>query len=56
MNVRRPDVFDSIMALRADAMSRGMTELALVYGWSAMRLSAERLTESVRRLLNGSAK
>lgn len=33
----------TMMRLRADAIERGMTELALTYGWSAIRLGFEAL-------------
>lgn len=35
------EVKDSICALREDAIARGMQELAIVYGWSAIRLSEQ---------------
>lgn len=35
----------AIVRLRQDAIARGMSELAIAYGWSAIRLGAERIDE-----------
>jgi hypothetical protein len=38
------------VALRKDAMERGMLDLALVYGWSAMRCYNEEIVQHLRLL------
>jgi hypothetical protein len=35
------EAYLSMLKLRADAIERGMLDLAIVYGWAAMRLGAE---------------
>ena len=37
------DIRDMLLMLRQDALDRGMQELALAYGWSAIRIGMERL-------------
>jgi len=44
---RRP-AYGSIRQLQADAIERMMLELAIAYGWSAMRLADEALQEQRR--------
>jgi hypothetical protein len=40
---------NSMIKLRGDAIDRGMTELAVAYGWSAIRLGGEWLAKAPRR-------
>lgn len=37
------EVRRTLMLLRYDALERGMADLAIVYGWSAMRIGTEML-------------
>jgi hypothetical protein len=38
----------SLLILRIDAKERGMTDITLVYGWSAIRLGQEMLAAGER--------
>ena len=38
----------SIILLREDALARGMQELAIVYGWSLLRLKGEQIIASAQ--------
>ena len=42
---RRP-AYAAICRLREDASTRGMAALAIVYGWSALRLGQEAVDEA----------
>jgi hypothetical protein len=44
INERQP-AYASLMKLREDAVKVGMFDLAVAYGWSALRLSGEALKE-----------
>lgn len=44
-------LFLSLMQLRADAIKRGMIELAVVYGWSATRVGFEILKAAQQKRL-----
>jgi hypothetical protein len=37
-----------LLFLREDALARGMKDLAIVYGWSAIKLKCEVLNELVK--------
>lgn len=50
------DARDTIIRLRTDAIDRGLTELALAYGWSAIRLGEELWAERRNAVLNNSKK
>lgn len=39
---------DALIALRADAIERGMLELAIVYGWTVIRVGSEVLEEMIK--------
>lgn len=44
---------DTILKLRADALRRGMYELGLAYGWSAIRMGGEILDQPTNPLVEG---
>lgn len=41
-------VLKSLMVLRLDAKERGMQELCIVYGWSAIRLGFQMIADGQR--------
>jgi len=41
------NVYEAIKALRRDALERGMQELTLAYGWSAIRLGEQVLNRKM---------
>jgi hypothetical protein len=43
-------VREAIRRLHQDALARGMHELAVAYGWSALRLGVEDIEASLARL------
>jgi hypothetical protein len=43
-------VAESLTYLRNDALSLGMKDLAIVYGWSVIRLKAQEINEQALRL------
>ena len=47
---KRMKIIDSLRKLRDDAISRGMLELAIVYGWSGLELYDEEITERLQEL------
>jgi hypothetical protein len=50
------DQLAMFLKLRNDALSRGLQELAIVYGWTAMRLGQELCDEQMRLLIAERAK
>ncbi len=47
---------ETILKLRADAIERGDIDLAIVYGWSAIRMGAQELPEPERSIYEGMAR
>ena len=43
-----PREWHQLMMLRHDAMARGFTDLAITYGWSAMRVGADQIAKLVK--------
>lgn len=41
-------VYGSISRLRVDAKERGMLDLAVVYGWTALRITGEYVEEKLK--------
>jgi hypothetical protein len=44
------EVAKSILVLRKDALARGMDDLAIVYGWSAIRLYDENIGRQITQI------
>ena len=47
---------DSFIRLRNDALDRNMQGLAIVYGWSAIRLSGELISKRVLQMRDEAAR
>ena len=43
-------VEQALFILRGDAQDRGLHDLALIYGWSLMRINADRVIDSIKLL------
>ena len=45
--VQSDPLYRALAVLRQDALERGLTELAIVYGWSMMRISNEIIASQI---------
>lgn len=52
--LEKDPLYQSLMGLRKDATNRGFLDLAIVYGWSLLRLGEETI-EKMKRNLHGHA-
>lgn len=48
--VQENPIYRSLMALRVDAMDREMLDLAIVYGWSLMRIGEQHVQEAMKQI------